>query len=135
MRTEIRPVNPISRPWCARRTLRQLDIQAFLCVPCTFVDLALKVIFFYRRIYLGFERKKWPKYSVFDSVRYPFNQEIKKIHYRANKAIKAIQELPMPNRNLLIAGMAILSLSLTACGTGTTTMFRGDPAHSGVMSD
>ena len=41
----------------------------------------------------------------------------------------------MPNRHLLIAGMAILSLSLTSCGTGTTSMFRGDPTHSGVMSD
>ena len=39
----------------------------------------------------------------------------------------------MSNRYLLIAGVAILSLSITSCGSGTSAMFRGDPAHSGVI--
>jgi hypothetical protein len=33
----------------------------------------------------------------------------------------------MSDRHLLIAGMAILSLTLTSCGPGTTSMFRADP--------
>ena len=41
----------------------------------------------------------------------------------------------MSNRYLLIAGVAMLSLSITSCGSGTTAMFRGDPAHTGVLSD
>ena len=41
----------------------------------------------------------------------------------------------MSNRQLLIAGAAILPLLLTSCGSGTTAMFRGDPTHSGSMSD
>ena len=39
----------------------------------------------------------------------------------------------MSNRHLLLAGVAVLTLSLTSCG-GSKSMYRGDPAHTG-MSD
>ncbi len=41
----------------------------------------------------------------------------------------------MLKNKLLITGLSALIVTLTACGGGKTSMFRGDPSHSAVYSE
>ena len=39
----------------------------------------------------------------------------------------------MKNNKLFVSGLTALTITLAACGGGKTSMFRGDPVHSGLM--
>lgn len=41
----------------------------------------------------------------------------------------------MLNNKFLITGLTALSITLTACGGGKTTMFRVDPSHTAVFAE
>jgi outer membrane protein assembly factor BamB len=41
----------------------------------------------------------------------------------------------MFDKKYLITGLTALSITLTACGGGKTSMFRGDPSHTAVAAE